>query len=143
MSSSGRSSATPMLTVTPTGPAGRQEWRTPPLWGFRDSGPYLHDGRADNLEQSVALHGGQGQASAAAFFTLTGVDYYPSTAFARLDGLKPGKAQAENDRIAEMAKEEGVLVLGLRYMNPVVGYICLIRDPDGNQLEFSVEQDLG
>lgn len=22
------------------------EWRTPPLWGFPDSGPYLHDGRA-------------------------------------------------------------------------------------------------
>ena len=22
------------------------EWRTPPLWGYRDSGPYLHDGRA-------------------------------------------------------------------------------------------------
>jgi len=28
-------------------------------------------------------------------------------------------------------------------MNPVVGYICLVRDPDGNQLEFSVEQVLG
>ena len=47
------------------------------------------------------------------------------------------------DAIAAMAKDEGVLVLGPRYMNPVVGYICLIRDPDGNQLEFSVEQVLG
>ena len=36
-----------------------QEWRTPPLWGYRDSGPYLHDGRAQNLEQVVALHEGQ------------------------------------------------------------------------------------
>ena len=25
----------------------------------------------------------------------------------------------------------------------VVGYICLVRDPDGNNVEFSVEQDLG
>jgi catechol 2,3-dioxygenase-like lactoylglutathione lyase family enzyme len=49
----------------------------------------------------------------------------------------------EVDRIAEMAKEEGNLVLGPRYMNPVVGYICIVRDPDGNQLEFSVEQVLG
>jgi catechol 2,3-dioxygenase-like lactoylglutathione lyase family enzyme len=49
----------------------------------------------------------------------------------------------EVDRIAEMAKEEGILVLGPRYMNPVVGYICIVRDPDGNQLEFSVEQVLG
>src|SRR5438270_4754671 len=47
------------------------------------------------------------------------------------------------DRIAEMAKEDGSLILGPRYMNPVVGYIALIRDPDGNQLEFSVEQVLG
>ena len=47
------------------------------------------------------------------------------------------------DTVAEMAREDGCLVLGPRYMNPVVGYICLIRDPDGNQLEFSVEQVLG
>lgn len=47
------------------------------------------------------------------------------------------------DRIAAMAAEEGILVLGPRYMNPVVGYICIVRDPDGNQLEFSVEQVLG
>ena len=53
------------------------------------------------------------------------------------------ETRADVDRIAEMAKDEGVLVLGPRYMNPVVGYICLIRDPDGNQLEFSVEQVLG
>jgi len=49
----------------------------------------------------------------------------------------------EVDAIAAMAKDEGCLVLGPRYMNEVVGYICLIRDPDGNQLEFSVEQILG
>lgn len=49
----------------------------------------------------------------------------------------------EVDAVAEMAKAEGILVLGPRYMNPVVGYICIVRDPDGNQLEFSVEQVLG
>src|SRR5262245_30461287 len=43
-------------------PANRQEWRTPPLWGFRDSGPYLHDGRAETLDQAVSMHGGQGAA---------------------------------------------------------------------------------
>jgi CxxC motif-containing protein (DUF1111 family) len=51
--------------------AGKREWRTPPLWGFRDSGPYLHDGRAQTLEQAVALHGGQGAASAQKFFELS------------------------------------------------------------------------
>jgi len=47
------------------------------------------------------------------------------------------------DRLAAMAKEEGCLLLGPMYRNPVVGYICVITDPDGNNLEFSVEQVLG
>ncbi len=50
---------------------GPREWRTPPLWGYRDSGPYLHDGRAQNLEEAVALHEGQAKASAHQFFKLS------------------------------------------------------------------------
>jgi CxxC motif-containing protein (DUF1111 family) len=48
----------------------RQEWRTPPLWGVRDSAPYLHDGRADTLEQAIAFHGGEGANSAKQYFML-------------------------------------------------------------------------
>ena len=55
---------------SPGGPSSG-EWRTPPLWGYRDSGPYLHDGRAENLEEVVALHGGQGSRSALMFFALS------------------------------------------------------------------------
>jgi CxxC motif-containing protein (DUF1111 family) len=51
--------------------ATRQEWRTPPLWGLRDSAPYLHDGRAATIEQAVALHGGEAQKTAQRFFALT------------------------------------------------------------------------
>jgi hypothetical protein len=47
------------------------EWRTPPLWGLRDSGPYLHDGRAQTLREAIALHGGQGQGSAVRFAALS------------------------------------------------------------------------
>ena len=47
-----------------------QEWRTPPLWGCRDSGPYLRDGRAETLEEAIALHGGQGEKSAMTYFQL-------------------------------------------------------------------------
>ena len=50
--------------------ASRQEWRTPPLWGVRDSGPYLHDGRADTLDQAIALHGGEGKDPATRYFGL-------------------------------------------------------------------------
>jgi CxxC motif-containing protein (DUF1111 family) len=42
-------------------PAGAQEWRTPPLWGLRDSAPYLHDGRASNVEEAITAHGGEAQ----------------------------------------------------------------------------------
>ena len=52
------------------GPTPR-EWRTPPLWGYRDSGPYLHDGRAQGLEEAVAFHDGQARSSAHQFFSLS------------------------------------------------------------------------
>lgn len=50
--------------------AGRQEWRTAPLWGVRDSAPYMHDGRAATLEQAIAFHSGEAQLSANRFFRL-------------------------------------------------------------------------
>jgi CxxC motif-containing protein (DUF1111 family) len=46
------------------------EWRTPPLWGYRDSGPYLHDGRALNLHDVVKAHKGQALESAMQFARL-------------------------------------------------------------------------
>ncbi len=36
-----------------------QEWRTPPLWGLRNSAPYLHDGRAVDIDSAIRAHGGQ------------------------------------------------------------------------------------
>ena len=47
------------------------------------------------------------------------------------------------DRVAARAKEEGCLLLGPMYRNEIVGYICIVTDPDGNNVEFSVEQVLG
>jgi CxxC motif-containing protein (DUF1111 family) len=40
-------------------PGRTSEWRTPPLWGVADSAPYLHDGRAADLETAILLHDGQ------------------------------------------------------------------------------------
>ena len=37
----------------------QQEWRTTPLWGVRDSGPYLHDGRAKTLKEAILAHAGE------------------------------------------------------------------------------------
>jgi CxxC motif-containing protein (DUF1111 family) len=43
------------------------EWRTAPLWGVADSGPWLHDGRAETLEEAVGLHAGEAVDVAARF----------------------------------------------------------------------------
>ncbi len=48
----------------------RQEWKTPPLWGVRDSAPYLHDGRAASLETAILMHDGEAKRTAAAFKSL-------------------------------------------------------------------------
>ena len=53
------------------GSASPGQWRTPPLWGYRDSAPYLHDGRAETLEEAVAFHDGQASTAAHQFFALS------------------------------------------------------------------------
>lgn len=62
----GRQSDQPPRIVGAT----RLEWRTPPLWGVRDSAPYMHDGRADTLEQAIALHGGEAEHITQKYFAL-------------------------------------------------------------------------
>ena len=53
------------------------------------------------------------------------------------------ESREQVDQIAADAKADGCLLLGPMYRNEVVGYICVITDPDGNNVEFSVEQVLG
>jgi mono/diheme cytochrome c family protein len=51
---------------------GKSIFMTPPLWGVRDSAPYLHDGRAKDLFDATVLHGeGEDAGSIAAFLALT------------------------------------------------------------------------
>ncbi|WP_442506086.1 di-heme oxidoredictase family protein [Novipirellula sp. SH528] len=47
-----------------------QEWRTPPLWGVRDSAPYMHDGRAETLLEAIAVHEGEASATRDRFLKL-------------------------------------------------------------------------
>jgi CxxC motif-containing protein (DUF1111 family) len=58
------------IAKKPSGPR-PEEWRTPPLWGVADSGPYLHDGRAATLEEAILKHGGQGARAARNFERLS------------------------------------------------------------------------
>jgi CxxC motif-containing protein (DUF1111 family) len=52
----------------------RREWRTPPLWGLRDSGPYLHDGRATTLDEAIRAHGGEAESVAKKYRELTAME---------------------------------------------------------------------
>ena len=47
------------------------------------------------------------------------------------------------DRIADMARSDGILEWEPRQEPYPVGYYCGIRDPDGNFVEFSFGQPLG
>ncbi len=53
----------------PGAPSGM--FRTPPLWGVKDSAPYLHDGRASTLEAAILAHQGEGSFSSTGFAALT------------------------------------------------------------------------
>jgi len=77
--------------------ATRLEWRTPPLWGVRDSAPYLHDGRADTLEQAIAMHGGESKHITQAYFTLN-----PQERFKLISFLKT--LSAPQQQVAQLDK---------------------------------------
>ncbi len=47
-----------------------QEWRTPPLWGVRESAPYMHDGRAETILEAIAMHDGESRGTRNRFFAL-------------------------------------------------------------------------
>jgi CxxC motif-containing protein (DUF1111 family) len=71
--------------IAAEGPAKAGEWRTPPLWGVRDSGPWLHDGRAHTLDQAIRAHAGEAAAATNAFYASKPGDQAALLAF--LDSL--------------------------------------------------------
>jgi CxxC motif-containing protein (DUF1111 family) len=73
------------------GVATGSEFRTQPLWGIAAVAPYLHDGRADTLDDAIRAHGGEGQASRDAYGALPEAERAALIAF--LEGLG-GAAEA-------------------------------------------------
>ena len=43
--------------------ASSREMRTAPLWGLRASAPYLHDGRAETVDEAIRGHDGEARAA--------------------------------------------------------------------------------
>jgi catechol 2,3-dioxygenase-like lactoylglutathione lyase family enzyme len=51
-------------------------------------------------------------------------------------------SRAAVDAIAARGRAEGVLEQGPLDAGPIVGYLCMLRDPDGNLVEFSHGQPI-
>jgi CxxC motif-containing protein (DUF1111 family) len=43
--------------------AAGSEFRSQPLWGLCEHGPFLHDGRADTVEEAILLHDGEARSA--------------------------------------------------------------------------------
>lgn len=90
------------------GEAGPSEFRTQPLWGIAALGPYLHDGRADTLDEAVRAHGGEALASERKYEKLASAERAMLVAFLeslggsgrRRDGLLP--KDAPNPSLGEL-----------------------------------------
>ena len=67
LNDSGEYYAAPATSGLAFAPPKGSEWRTPPLWGLRDSGPYLHDGRSGTVAGAIAKHGGEAAASSSRY----------------------------------------------------------------------------
>jgi len=69
---------------------------------------------------------------------------------AHTEGERPGvhhfgfslASRAEVDAVAATARAEGLLREGPRDAGPVVGYFCIVEDPDRNWVEFSFGQPI-
>jgi lactoylglutathione lyase len=62
----------------------------------------------------------------------------PMGPFAHIGIELPEKAMV--DEIAARAQAEGCLAFGPTQMPKQIGYICFLKDPDGNTIEYSFDQ---
>ena len=80
----------------------QREWKTPPLWGLRDSGPFLHDGRAKTIEAAIAQHGGEAASSAKRFAAL------PRPERSRLIGFLTTLAAPNPSQLPRLLEESSI-----------------------------------
>lgn len=64
--------------------------------------------------------------------------HHPMGPFAHI-GIE-ATSRSDVDEIAAKAKSEGCLAFGPVQMPKQIGYVCFIKDPDGNIVEFSHDQ---
>ncbi|MBI2852829.1 MAG: hypothetical protein HYX84_06995 [Chloroflexi bacterium] len=98
-------------------------FRTQPLWGLADSGPYLHDGSANTIEEAIDRHGGEAQTVRDAFVGLPADE--KTNLFAFLNSLRlPNRTQLELDFMNRMTSRDRNILA------PVISsFLRPIQDP--------------
>jgi CxxC motif-containing protein (DUF1111 family) len=61
----------PLADGIAQGAASTNQMMTAPLWGLRFNLPYLHDGRATNVDEAIRDHAGDATAAANRYLNLT------------------------------------------------------------------------
>ncbi len=83
-----------MTDVFVAAPAESQrQWRTPPLWGLAESGPYLHDGRARTVDEAIRRHGGEARAARGKYASLRPENRIQLLSFLYSVGVPEGAAR--------------------------------------------------
>jgi hypothetical protein len=90
---------------------GASFFMTPPLWGIRDTAPYLHDGRAATLQDSILLHGGGDDVNSInAFKALTADDQSKLVEFMNSLGRQEYKDAKPVDLSGFILEQTGALI---------------------------------
>ena len=90
------------------------EFRTGPLWGVALHGPYLHDGRADTLQEAIEWHGGEGTKSRDKWMSLSSSEKASVIQFLEgLGGKSNGGFLVEEPNLLPKEGENGGPIAGL------------------------------
>jgi mono/diheme cytochrome c family protein len=120
---------------------------TPPLWGIRNTAPYLHDGRAATLLDSILLHGGGDDvASVTAFKALTADDQSKIVEFMSSLGRQEDKDAGPVDLSGFFLEQTGVVTDAFFPPGTLVsqgGTVVIARNASRAQFEAFYGKTLG
>jgi hypothetical protein len=117
----------------------------PSLVNGRLSARMVHDGYVNVPRQNVLFPsiGASPRGPVVMSFTLSGVDYFPSAAWARLDGLAPGQAPDVHVAALGAAPEDGFTGYCLQGILPNVGGQCTDEKARWGDYSASVVDEQG
>jgi CxxC motif-containing protein (DUF1111 family) len=109
----------PGVLPFPDGHALPEEWKTPPLWGVADSGPYFHDGKSPTLADAILRHGGEAASVTRSYQTLSDEEQEAILVFLKTlrapretEGAgEPSLADGKDGALAEIRKLGGAIEL--------------------------------